>query len=387
VVVEEGDGFNSRTVAARTLFSGFEMAMNYQLFKVGKVWHQRFQIDGKRVQRSTGETERQRAEKVAERAYRKAALWARDGKEVPTLRELTKMWLEVHTATVSTSHAKIVETFGRLHLFELADVEIDQITTEMVEAARLEWLKTRAPVSANQSLKVLRLLCGWAIKRNILPAMPFHVRSLKVQKRVRAILPTALVQDWLAAIDKREGERLGVRVATRLALGLGLREAECRSGRWEWYDSERRLYTPGITKGKETPTPLPVPDWLFDFLEPLRKPCGLLIARPDGRPYPPGFTRNAMLEANKAVGAPHITAHRLRGSMATLLSENGVPAQDIQRLLRHASILTTAASYLETNMDRVALGQARIAEKIGFGLRTKTDVAPVANNAPETAEG
>ncbi len=175
-------------------------------------------------------------------------------------------------------------------------------------------------------------------------------------------------------------------MATRLALGLALREAECRSARWEWYDTERRLYTPGITKAKERPTPLPVPDWLFDFLEPLRKPSGLLIARPDGKPYPPGFMRNAMLEANKAVGAPHITAHRLRGSMATLLSENGVPAQDIQRLLRHASILTTAASYLETNMDRVALGQARIAEKIGFGLRTETDVAPVANNATETAE-
>ncbi|MGB8423170.1 tyrosine-type recombinase/integrase [Paraburkholderia sp.] len=361
-------------------------AANYHLFRSGRVWHVRFQVDGRRTQLSTKETDRQRAEKVAERAWRKAALWSRDGKEIPTLRELIKMWLEVHTPTVSTSHAKIVETFGRLHLFGLADIEIDLITTQMVEAARLEWLKTRSPVSANQSLKVLRLLCGWAIKRGMLPAMPFQVRALKVQKRVRAVLPTALVQDWLAAIDKREGERLGVRVAVRLALGVALREAECRSARWEWYDSERRLYTPGVTKGKENPTALPVPDWLFDFLEPLRKPSGLVIARPDGRPYPAGFTRNAMLEANKAVGAPHITAHRLRGSLATLLSENGVPAQDVQTLLRHSSITTTSL-YLTTNMDRVARGQARIADKIGFGLRIETDGAPMARDASEAATG
>ncbi len=151
--------------------------MSYHLFRVGSVWHARWQIDSKRTQISTKEKDRHRAEKVAERLYRKAALWSRGGREMPTLAELTTMWLEVHTPTVSTAHAKIVETFGRLHLFELADVEIDQITTAMVEAARLEWLKTRAPVSANQSLKVLeaalwlgyqtRHLAGDAVPRQL----------------------------------------------------------------------------------------------------------------------------------------------------------------------------------------------------------------------------
>jgi integrase/recombinase XerC len=359
--------------------------MKCQLFKVGKVWHYRFQIDGGRVQRSTRETDRHRAEAVAERAYRQATLWARGSKEIPTLRELVDQWIEIHASTASPSHVKVVKTFGRLHLHGLGDVLIDELKTDRVELARVKHLETHAPVSANQWLKVLRLLCNWAIRRGVLPAMPFHVRALKVQKRPRAILPVTLAQDWLAAIDQREGDRLAVRLAVRLMLGLGLRESETISARWEWFDIERRLYTPGRTKGGEA-DPLPVPDWLFDYLLSLRQPAGLMITRSDGKAYPAGFTRNAMLEANRAVGGPHITPHRLRGTFATLLSESGVPVQDIQRALRHKMITTTAA-YLETNMDHVAHGQARVAAKIGFGLRVVTDGAPVANEATQSATG
>src|ERR1700737_2350247 len=62
--------------------------MTYHLFRVGKIWHYRFQLDGVRVQQSTRETDRPLAEKVAARAFREAKLWERDGKVIPTLREL-----------------------------------------------------------------------------------------------------------------------------------------------------------------------------------------------------------------------------------------------------------------------------------------------------------
>jgi integrase/recombinase XerC len=352
--------------------------MSYHLFRVGKVWHYRWQIDSKRVQRSTGETDRPLAEKVAARAWREARLWARDGKTIPTVKELVGQWLQIHTATASPAHIKVVEAFGRLHVFDLADVLIDELTTERVEQARAKYLADHAPVSANQWLKVLRLLCNWSIRRGVLPAMPFHVRTLKVQKKPRATLPITLALDWLAAIDQREGDREGVRTAVRLMLGLGLRESETSSARWEWLDMERQTYTPGRTKGKEADA-LPVPEWLLAYLAPRRQTSGLMIARPDGKPLPAGFTRAAMLDANQAVGAPHITAHRLRGTFATLLSQSGVPVQDIQRALRHKNLATTAA-YLETDMDHVAQGQARVAAKIGFGLHHQTSAAPVARN-------
>ncbi|RQS00226.1 tyrosine-type recombinase/integrase [Burkholderia sp. Bp8991] len=355
--------------------------MNVRLFRIGKVWHYRFQIDGERRQRSTMETDRQRAQEIAERAYRQAQLWARGSKTIPTLRELVQQWIEVHQATASAAHVKVVETFVRLHTYDLGDLLIDELTTERVERARVEHLRTHAPASANQWLKVLRLLCNWAVRRGVLPSVPFNVRGLKVQKKPRTILPTTLAQAWIAAIDEREGDSRGIRTAVRLMLGLGLREAETITARWEWLDVERRLYTPGRTKGREA-DPIPVPGWLVEYLLPDRVPAGLIVCKPDGRPYPPGFTRRAMLSANAAVGAPHITAHRLRGTFATLLSEAGTPVQSIQRALRHKNLTTTAA-YLEVNMDAVAEGQRQIAERIGFGLHPTSGGAPVANEPPQ----
>ena len=351
--------------------------MSVQLFRVGRVWHYRYQLDGKRVQRSTKETDRQCAEKVAERTFRQATLWARGSKTIPTLRELVAQWIAIHEASASAAHVKVVETFGRLHLHELGDVLIDELTTDRIERARAKHLETHAPVSANQWLKVLRLLCSWAMRRGILPAMPFHVRGLKTQKKPRAILPVDLTRDWLAAIDVRAGGRDGVPTAVRLMLGLGLRESETISARWEWLDVERRLYTPGRTKGREA-DPLPVPDWLLAYLLPKRQTSGLILRKTNGKPYSAGFTRTAMLAANKSVGAPHVTAHRLRGTFATLLSEVGTPVQSIQRTLRHKNLTTTAA-YLEVNMQTVVDGQRRIAEKIGFGLHRESNGAPVAN--------
>ncbi|KAK43633.1 integrase [Caballeronia jiangsuensis] len=353
--------------------------MSFNLIRIGEVWHYRFQIDGKRVQRSTRETDRRRAHRIAEQAYRRAKLWARDGRAIPTVRALVAQWLEIHAATASAAHVKVVETFGRLHLHDLGDVMIDELTTDRVELARVRHLETRSPVSANQWLKVLRLLCNWAVRRGVIPAVPFRVKALKVQKKPRATLPVNLARDWLAAIDEHEGDRDGVRTAVRLMLGLGLRESEAITARWEWLDIERRTYTPGRTKGREA-DPLPVPDWLHDYLTARREPDGYMLQKPDGRPFYAGFTRTAMLAANKAVGAPHITAHRLRGTFATLLSRSGVPVQDIQRVLRHKNLTTTAA-YLEVDMSTVSRGQRRIADKIGFGLHANTNGAPVANDA------
>lgn len=357
--------------------------MSYQLFKVGKVWHYRFQINGARVQRSTRETVRYQADAVASKAFIRAKLWARGEEDVPTLRELVIRWLEVHRPVVSLAHAKVVETFGRLHLFELADVEISSLTTEAVEAARLKYLETHAPASANQWLNVLRLLCRWAIRRKVIPALPWSVKLLKVQKRPRQILPVPQATKWLAAVDKYDGDRGPVAIAVRLMLGIGLREVETITAHWEWMDWERRTYTPGITKGREA-DPVPVPDWLCAYLLAMRRPTGLIVRRPDGSACRAGFTRKAMLSANSACGVGHITAHRLRGTFATLLSEQGAPIHMVKSALRHKDIKTTMA-YLEMNMDLVARAQHRIAASAGLFAEEKPESGgeKMASDAPQ----
>jgi integrase len=89
------------------------------------------------------------------------------------------------------------------------------------------------------------------------------------------------------------------------------------------------------------------------------------VARRDGGQLPPGYARHAIRAANAACGIEGITSHRLRGTFATLLSEEGVPIQTIQAIMRHKDVKTTMA-YLETNHDTATQAQDRIGGRISF---------------------
>lgn len=341
--------------------------MSVTLFKEGKVWHYRFQVALNRVQRSTRTSNKTKAEQIAERAYSAAILLTNGGKPVPTLAELVEQWLRVQRPVISVSHARSVDAFRRLHMQDLGDKPINEITTGVVEAARNEHLLTHAPASVNHWLRILKLVVNWAVKCEVIPRLPWKVRELKLQKRPRTILPITAAAEWFAAIDKSAPRSSGIQVAVRLMLFLGLRESEAISARWEWIDWARGTYTPGITKGREA-EPLPMPKWLINYLTPIRKLEGPIVAKENGAVFAPGFSRLAMHAANDVCATKGITPHRLRGTIATLMSENGVPIQTIQKFLRHKSPLTTM-SYLEKNMSTVAKVQDEIVEKIGMPWR------------------
>lgn len=341
--------------------------MSANVFKVGGIWHYRFQVAGVRVQKSTRLRNRGRAEQLAQLAYDAAVVRANGGEPVPTLDELAGAWLVVHRPTVSTAHIRSVETFRRLHQYGLADRAISDICTTDVELARNEHLVEHKPATANHWLRIIKLLAMWAVKRGIIAALPWKVAMLKVQKRPRAILPIEVTRLWFDAIDKATRRAPDAGTAVRLMFALGLREGEAVGARWEWIDWERKTYTPGVTKGREA-DPLPLPDWLAEYLAPTRRDTGLIAARRDGSSFPAGFARTAMRQANTACATQGITPHRLRGTFATLLSESGAPLQDVQAALRHKHPMTTVG-YLEKNMSRVSQAQTRIGAKIDFKRR------------------
>jgi len=332
--------------------------MSANVFKRGGVWHYRFQVAGVRYRRSTGLASRRAAEQVAQREYDAAVLRANGGEPVPTLAELAQAWIEVHRPVSSAAHIRSVELFQRLHMFDLGAKSINEITTLDVEMARNLYLLTHKPASANHWLRIVKLLTMWAVKRRMLAAMPWHVPMLKVQKRPRSILPLEAARAWFAAVDEATAHAPGIGTAVRLMFGLGLREGEVISARWEWIDWARKTYTPGITKGREA-EPVPMAGWLREHLQSRRQPAGLIVKKPDGRAFSSGFARQAIRRANETCAVKDITPHRLRGTFATLMSEAGVPIQTVQRVMRHKSF-TTTLGYLESNLDAAAQAQERI---------------------------
>ncbi|MDR5800586.1 site-specific integrase [Caballeronia sp. LZ001] len=347
--------------------------MSYQLFRVGKRWHYRFQVNGARVQRSTGESVKHKAEAMAARAYHDAKLWARGREPVPTLRELFVKWIAANEPIVSGAHIKSMRTVARLHLYELADISVDQLTNEAIEQARLAHLETHSRASANHWLKSIKVVCNWAVRRKMLPMVPWSVKLIKLQKRPRTTLPVSTAAKWLIEVDAAAARQPGVSIAVRLMLGLGLREFETISARWEWLDWERETYTPGKTKGREA-DPVPVPQWLIDYLHPMRQAQGLIVTRKSGEAFKAGFTRRAMFAANAACEVVGLTPHRLRGTFATLLSEQGVPIQTIRRVMRHKDPRTTMV-YLEADLGSVVDAQARLSEKMGLADARKREVS------------
>jgi integrase len=343
--------------------------MSVDVFKPGKskVWHYRYQVGGVRVQRSTKLREKGAAEKVAERAHSNAVERANGGKVIPTLGELFAEWEQVRAPVASAAHRKAVDVVRRLHMYDLADLPLNALTTIKMERVRNQHLVDHRPASVNHWLRVMKLIVNWAVKREILPRLPWQVPMLKVQKRPRTILPLDVAMVWFAEVDAATTRAPFIATAIRMMFGAGLRESEAASARWEWLDWARGTYTPGVTKGREA-EPIPVPQWLLDHLTPRRQPEGLIAPRADGTQLPAGFARSTMVMANMKCRTKGITPHRLRGSFATLLSEAGANIQTIQAVMRHKSPMTTMA-YLEKDVRNVAAAQAKIAGKIGFVRR------------------
>lgn len=342
--------------------------MTCEVFKVGKIYHYRFQVRPfKRIQRSTKERNRPRAQKVADQAYADAVLRSNGGAPIPTLRELIGLWQQLRGPVASQSYRDSVDLLARRHLYELGDLRIDALDTKRIETARNAHLKGRAIASVNHWLSLLKMLVRWAMTLKMLPALPWSVPRLRAQKKPRAMLPTASTAEWIAAVDAYCKRRPLVPTAVRLMYGIGLREEEAATARWEWIDWERNTYTPGKTKGREA-VALPLPIWLVEHLRARRKECGLIAPHRTGRAMRSGYAARAMAHANSVCGLQGVTPHRLRGTYATQLSEDGVPIQTIQMMLRHKDSATTM-SYLEVDMERGARAQENIAQRSGMAGR------------------
>lgn len=347
--------------------------MSFTLFRIGLIWHYRFTIDGERIRKTTGETVRAKAEAVARDAYEAAKLRARGEEPEPLLEDLVHAWLDTHQPPIcSRSHVQGIERFGRLHLGSLRGLKVGALTTTAVETARIEYLDAgHAPSSANQWLTYLKILCKYAIKRRMIRTLAWEVKELKVQAKPKRLLPVGQTSTWVTEIDRLTVRDVAMAVAIRLMLGLGLRQIEVLGARWEWLDFDRALYTPGETKGREA-VARPVPGWLLEALRPMAQPEGYIVPASKGGLITPQRVLRVMNKACAAVGMPRLTPHRLRGTYATLLSERGVPIQDIQMILGHKDIRTTVG-YLQSDMARVIRAQISLAESWNIpGLKTAT---------------
>lgn len=349
----------------------------YGLRKRGRFWHYRFEVRGTEYAGSTKCETMGDAKEIAAAVQREAVRGAVGLRSAPRLYALVDEWLKAHRRSHSTSHMTIAK-WALTALGDLAKLPLTSLTTTRITAWRVEYLRDHRPATANMVLRYLGAWCRWAASQGWLAGMPYSLKPVRWQQAPRPVLRPEQVAPFLAAVDhdpstvSRGAERqlaadaqrrAMVRAAVRFMLGLGLREAEVLTARWEWLQGE--AYTVGKAKGKRNRT-IPAPAWVMAAIAELpRADLGLMFPGPDGRPHQHGWLRKALARGCRAVGLPVIGAHRLRATFATLHAGAGTPLTTLQELMGHASPITTRG-YVEEAAEAHREAQDGLSKLLGL---------------------
>ena len=344
------------------------MAITPGLKKVGQFWHYSLTVNGQRRHGSTKAQDLATARIVLEEKRKELLIghtWVR--RRVPTFAELFREWVEVNKRIHSPRHIKNVESYARIWLLRsLGGIRIDRLSTMEVMQVRDRVIESgRSLTTANNLLRVIRLLVGYGIKMDYLERVPFRVTPLRVQRKPRPVLTGEQVKGFLAAVD-RHSRNPHSPLMVRVMLGLGLRESEVLGMRWEWFDPLQRTYVVGRAKGTEARV-LPVPQWLWERLNSVEKPVlsEWVFPSADGKPHRANYCRKVLTAASKELKVGKLTQHRLRASFATLHAKAGTPLPEIQSMLGHKCITTTMI-YIETDLEAKRTAQENLSMSLGF---------------------
>ncbi len=280
----------------------------------------------------------------------------------------TSVVLGARKATTAESYRCLFEayvrpTVGELRLDKLTAADVDGMTSMLARAGyrpntiRLARATLRAAINAAVAEGVV---ARNVVERSVAP---------KVSKQKRPTLDLTQAQDLLGSLD---GEPYGPLI--ELALWTGMRRGELLALRWKDVDLDvgqarvsatlSRLTGKGLVesgpKTEESANTVPLVGRAVAAL--LRQRQAQLEASnrregwratehvfhgPKGGPLDPARATKEWNAIRDARELPHITFHDLRHTTGTLLRGAGVPLEVIGRILRHASIRTTADVYVD----------------------------------------
>jgi integrase len=288
----------------------------------------------------------------------------------PTWGAWSAEWLKLRTVEPSTARQDKVR-LERYLVPQWAGVRLNRITQRDVQA----WVNELAasdiagggrPLSAATVDRVLRLFSasmGEAVHAGLLPATPCVKVRLPVaapsSERYLSRAEFDVVAQFLPEPYK---------TAAKLLAGTGMRFGEMAGLHWNrvdlmrgnitvvetWDSAARRVKA--YPKSKK-PRVVPIPTWVADALAD-RPPesgagCGLphavgrcrsslVVAAPGGGALDGhNMGQRAWADATERAGLHGVRLHDLRHSYASWLVQDGLPLQEVQRLLGHASVVTT----------------------------------------------
>ena len=269
--------------------------------------------------------------------------------------------------------ARTLDTYGyaaaKLQKF-IGGVRIGEATPARIDAALRSMRAAHGPVTARQSKTILQGALHLAVMSNLLGSNPVRdVQSIKSKSRPKGA--TALTAEQLRnLIDKLRASEpcrtLDLIDPITMLIATGLRESELLGLLWSDFNADagtltvtgkvgrargQGLQRQDTAKSEAGLRTLPLPNFAIDALNARRQlpflgQQPMIFSSTAGTFRDPNNFNKQWRQVRDDVGAPNVTTHSFRKSLATLIDDEGLSARIGADHLGHTNVSMTQDKYM-----------------------------------------
>lgn len=290
--------------------------------------------------------------------------------------ELTNKFLAVWKPTVRentySNHSKML----LLHLGELKNKNIEEITGEALASHLLNMEKTLSKNYIAQWLNLFRRVIAYGIKNNLVKTnlleeiLPIKRQEFKIVNTITPFQFSKLKKEWGSYKNTKDlQEKI---LFLELMFFTGLRHAEVRALQVHKfnkdnntllinnsidYKSKNDLWKLTETKSKSSNRVITLNNSIANKLKEFittKKTEDFIFCDSNGTPRTQLFAKSLLAKGSIKLGIK-INPHGLRHSHASFLVASGVPIQMVQKRLGHSDPSTTMKLYSHLNVDETEI--------------------------------
>jgi integrase len=299
------------------------------LFKRGNKWWAYVWIDGIRHHKSTGTSNRRKAETI-ERQFRDELNDARQ--RLPQLKpEMT--FGELAALFIGSGMGKPHSIDRMKHLLPFfTDIPLLHINASAIRKYRQERHREKqlTVATVNRDLSVLRRVLYWGVEEGYLSSNPLGRLRMERERRTKRPVMSLREEQLLIAAAPEHLQRIIL-----CALHTGMRRGEILQQRWEDIDFDNRILHVSHSKTPEGEArEIPLTNRLYEMLLTLRKQRGPVFTYDDNAIR---IIKTTWASSLRRSGLRHFRFHDLRHTANTRMMLAGVLQEVRREILGHAS--------------------------------------------------
>jgi integrase len=299
------------------------------LFKRGNTWWAYVMMDGVRHHKSTGTSNRRKAETI-ERQFRDELNDARH--RLPQLKP-TMSFGELAALFIGSGMGKPHSLDRLTHLLPFfTDILLLDINTAVIRRYRQERqrLKTLTAATVNRDLSVLRRVLYWGVEEGYLAANPLGRLRMERERRTKRPVMSLREEQLLLKASPEHLRRIIL-----CALHTGMRRGEILSQRWEDIDFDNRILHVSHSKTPEGEArEIPLTIHLYEMLLANRKDRGPVFTYLDDAIR---IIKTTWASSLRRSGIRHFRFHDLRHTANTRMMLAGVLQEIRREIVGHSS--------------------------------------------------